>query len=146
MKYLLGFLLWLLSTSIVACGVPAGEGWGAPPTVVVPSHVPQPKDVTKMGPELRRLLFERGRKALERPQTLLKALERIPVTIRARRDITPELVKLGVHVRSVTSDDAVIIAADVPPAAIPAIIAMPEVQTIEATQPMPLAPEERDER
>jgi len=99
-----------------------------------------------MGPELRHLLLQRGRKVLEEPQTLLEALERIPVTIRAQRDITPDLVKLGVQIRSVTSDDEVIITADVPPAAIPAIIAMPAVQTIEATQPMPLAPEERDER
>ena len=144
MKRLL--LLLLLSGTVVACGTSGGEGFGPPPTVARPSGVPRPTDVTKMGPELRRLLLERGRKALERPQTLRKALERIPVTIRAARDVTSDLVKLGVRVRSVTANDVVIIAADVPPAAIPAIIAMPDVQTIEATQPLPLAPEENDER
>lgn len=140
----LAFLLFVILLG-TACASPSGEGLGPPPTVIPPSGVPQPSDLTKMGPELRRLLLERGRQVLGESRSRREALERISVTIRARRDITPELIARGVEVRSVTSDDVAIITADVPPAAIPALIALPDLETIELTQPVPPASEETHE-
>ncbi len=141
----LAFLLAVILMS-AACAVSPAEKPGPLPTIATPSGLPQPSDLTKIGPELRRLLLQRGQQALEEPQRLPRILEYVSVTIRARRDISPELVVQGARVHSVVADEAVIITADVPVAAIPTLIALPDLETIEAAQPAAPASEESDER
>ena len=141
----LAFLLAVILMS-AACAAPPAEKPGSLPSDATPSSLPQPTDLTKIGPELRRLLLQRGQEALEEPQRLPQILEHVSVTIRARRDISPELVVRGARVHSVVADEAVIITADVPVAAIPILIALPDLETIEAAQPVAPASEERDER
>lgn len=115
------------------------------------TDVPRPDDLRKLGPELRRHLLQRGRQALqqaqdgtlEAPEILKEQLRPITVVIQARRDITEDLKSYGVDVRSVARDGVVVITAEVPPAAIPGLLTLPELETIELAQPVPPAEGER---
>jgi hypothetical protein len=77
--------------------------------------------------------------ALQSPETLSEQLRPIPVVIQAHSDITEDLKSHGARVRSVTRDGVVIITAEVPPAAILGLLALPELKSIELAQPVPPA-------
>ncbi|MFQ5594392.1 MAG: hypothetical protein ACE5HA_09605 [Anaerolineae bacterium] len=134
------FLLCLiLSLTIAGCATalppPPPAPFSSPPA---PS-APRPDDFRKLGPDLRRHLLQRGRQALEAPDTVGEQLRPVPVVIQAHSDITDELERLGVRVRSAIQDGVVVITADVPPATIPSLLALAEVMTMELAQPVPPA-------
>ncbi|MFQ5854695.1 MAG: hypothetical protein ACE5LU_03495 [Anaerolineae bacterium] len=136
-------LLWLvLATTIAGCSAPLPAREPAAPMSSPVPNAPRADDFRKLGPELRRRLLQRGRQALEAPETLNEQLRPVTVVIQARRDITEELEDYGVRVRSVTQNAIVVITADVPPAAIPSLLTLPELETIELTQPVPPAGED----
>ncbi|MFQ5340177.1 MAG: hypothetical protein ACE5F6_01390 [Anaerolineae bacterium] len=159
-------LLYLALTLTVAGCVPALPSSPPAPLSSPAPNVPRPDDFRKLGPELRRYLLQRGRQALrpldkrrpERveglgtpqaqdealrlPETLREQLRPIPVVIQAQRDITGTLEELGVRVRSVNQDGVVVITAEVPPAAIPRLLALPDLMTMELAQPVPPAEED----
>lgn len=136
----LHLILWLLlAVAVAGCGtsLPAQE-----PAALMPSPVPsviQTEELQKLGPSLRRHLIQRGRRALEAPESLDQQLRPITVVIQARRDITEELEAQDVNVRSVTKDGVVVITAEVPPEVIPDLLALPDLKIIELSQPVPPA-------
>jgi hypothetical protein len=131
-------LFWLiLSLAVAGCSTPLpaqapAESMGSPASGKLSAE-----HIRKVGPELRRHLVLQSRRVLESPQ-FLNQLPPIPVVIQARRDITQALESQGGRVRSVTRNGVVVITADVPPAAIPNLLVMPDLETIELTQPIPL--------
>lgn len=131
-------LLWLVVTAVIVGCAPSSRHTAAPVSSPGPS-----KEFRKLGPELRRQLLQQGRPALETPELLNQQLHPITVVIRAHRDISEELESQGATVHSVTQNGAVVITADVPPAAIPSLLTLPELQAIELTQPVPPANGER---
>ncbi len=139
-------LLWLiLGLSIAGCAAPL------PPPVPAPTsppeaNLPRPDDLRKVGPELRQHLLQRGRQLLEAPETLSEQLRPVTVVIQAHRDISDELEKRGGHVRSVTQNETVIITAEVPPAAIPGLLRLPDLETIDLAQPVPPAQKNQDSK
>lgn len=136
-------LLWLLlvMTIVAGCATPLpAQEMAAPMSSPVPTAL-RPEHIRKLGPDLRRHLLQEGRRALEAPETLSRELRPVTVVIRARGDITEDLESRGVKIRSVTQNDVVVITADVPPAVIPSLLMLPELETIELTQPVPPAEE-----
>ena len=158
-------LCLILGLTVAGCAPPLPPSQPAPLSSPAPNS-PRPDDFRKLGPELRRHLLQRGRQALrpldkrrpERgeglgtpqaqdealrlPETLREQLRPIPVVIQARRDISGTLEDFGVSVRSVTQDGVVVITAEVPPAAIPSLLALPELMTMELAQPVSPAGED----
>lgn len=122
-------------------------------------NVLRPEHIRKLGPDLRRHLLQRGRQALrpldelgasqaqdetlQLPEALAEQLRPVSVVIQAHSDVTADLERLGVRVRSVAQDGVVVITAEVPLAAIPSLLALPELMTMELAQPVP--PAEDDE-
>lgn len=137
-------MLWvMLVATIAGCATaPPARELAAPMASPVPAEL-HSEDIRKLGPDLRRHLLQQGRRVLEAPDTLSRELPLITVVIQAHRDITGELNNQGAKVRSVIQNEVVVITADVPPAAIPSLLSLPELETIELAQPVP--PAEQDE-
>lgn len=137
------FLLWvMLISAIVGCATPLPT---EAPVAPMPSPLPdflKPEIVRKVGPDLRRHLLQRGRQALEAPESV----HPVTVVIQARRDITEELESQSAKVRSVTQNGVVVITADVPLTSIPDLLSLPDIETIELTQPVSPAEEDGEWR
>lgn len=130
----------VLIVVIISIGcAPAQFDDGQAPRLPLITDIPALEQLEKVGPELRRHLVERGRLVLQTPTAAELQLRPVTVVIQARSDISPDLVRHGADIRSVTYDGTIIITADVPLAAIPGMLAVPGLEAIELAQPVPPA-------